>query len=303
LSRSGRAASTAIGPEDPLLLPLCRSEAQLEAVIDAGLGEVELDWMEMVGLARAVSRARAAGLRVSLATLRVQKPGDESFDQKLMRLAPDGLLVRHWGGLAYGVTTARSDPDGARPLLHGDFSLNVTNSLTAAWLLAHGLESLTASHDLDQNQLFGLLEHGSPERFTVVVHHRIAAFHTEHCVYAHLLSNGRDYHSCGRPCERHQIALRDVQHRDHAVIVDAACRNTVFNGVLQSSAALVPGLLRRGVRRFRVEFVREGRAEASSVLAAYRELLAGSVTPEQVLAKTGARAQQGVADRPMELRL
>jgi hypothetical protein len=52
-----------------------------------------------------------------------------------------------------------------------------------------------------------------------------------------------------------------------------------------------------------VEFVREGRAEASSVLAAYRELLAGSVTPEQVLAKTGARAQQGVADRPMELRL
>jgi hypothetical protein len=39
------------------------------------------------------------------------------------------------------------------------------------------------------------------------------------------------------------------------VIVDVGCRNTVFNGELQSAAALVPEIVARGVRRFRFEFV------------------------------------------------
>jgi putative protease len=80
-------------------VPLCRTEAQLEAVIAAGLPEVELDFMEIVGLGRAVNRARAAGLSVTLATVRVQKPGEEGYDQRLARLEPDGILVRHWGGV------------------------------------------------------------------------------------------------------------------------------------------------------------------------------------------------------------
>ncbi len=73
-----------LGP--PELIPLCRTEAQLEAVSGFGAGsEVELDWMEMVGLARAVQRAREAGLRVTLATVRVQKPGEETYDRRVRR--------------------------------------------------------------------------------------------------------------------------------------------------------------------------------------------------------------------------
>ena len=41
-------------------------------------------------------------------------------------------------------------------------------------------------------------------RVDVVLHHRMPTFHTEHCVYAHLLSGGRDHRTCGTPCERHQ---------------------------------------------------------------------------------------------------
>ena len=41
------------------------------------------------------------------------------------------------------------------------------------------------------------------------MHHHIPTFHTEHCVYAHLLSNGRDIRSCGQPCQDHEIGLRD----------------------------------------------------------------------------------------------
>ena len=41
---------------------------------------------------------------------------------------------------------------------------------------------------------------------------------------AHLLSNGRDHRTCGRPCERHEVSLRDDAGRIHPVLVDAAVR-------------------------------------------------------------------------------
>jgi putative protease len=120
-------------------------------------------------------------------------------------------------------------------------------------------------------------------------------------VYAHLLSGGRDYRTCGRPCEAHEIALRDHKGRAHEVIVDVGCRNTVFNDELQSSAELAPELVRRGVRRFRVELVRETREETARVLDAYRDLLDGRVDPETVIRRAGARRHVGVSAAPMEL--
>jgi putative protease len=201
----------------------------------------------------------------------------------------------------FGRRRAAAPDELAQVRIHGDFSLNVTNSITAHHLFDWGLDTLTASHDLDERQLFALLDRAPAERFTVVVHHRIATFHTEHCVYAHLLSNGRDFRSCGRPCESHEVGLRDHLARVHPVVVDAGCRNTVFNSVAQSSARLVPRLLQRGVRRFRVEFVRETEAEAASVLAAYRDLVAGRITPETLLGDLGVTSQHGVSASPMQL--
>jgi putative protease len=294
--RARSAAIRSATPGEPRLLALCRSDEQLEAALEAGLREVELDWMEMVGLGRAVERARSAGARVVLATTRVQKPGEEGYDERLAALAPDGVLVRHWGALVH----FQSRP-GTRPELHGDFSLNVTNSITAGELLARGLDTLTASHDLDEAQLFALLDASCPERFTVVLHHRIATFHTEHCVYAHLLSRGRDFRTCGRPCEAHRVALRDPKGEEHPVIVDVACRNTVFNSRAQSSAALVPALLARGVRRFRVEFVRESGDESLRALRAYGDLISGRVDPATAARRAGAERRCGVSSSPMEL--
>jgi putative protease len=284
--------------ETPRLLPLCRNDAQLEAVLAAGLREVELDWMEMVGLQRAVERARAAGLRVTIATVRVQKPGEEGYDARIDKLRPDAVLVRHWGALMHFLERPEGQP---RPVLHGDFSLNVTNSLTAAHLLGLGLDTLTFSHDLDETQLFSLLDHTPAHRFAVALHHHIATFHTEHCVYSHTLSNGRDFKSCGRPCEKHQISLRDRIGLEHPVIVDVGCRNTVFNAQAQSAASLVPKLLERGVRRFRVEFVRESQEEAARVLGAYQELLAGRISPAEAVRRTAVHEQFGVTRGTMKV--
>ena len=282
-------------PETPQLLALCRNDAQLDAVVAAGLAEVELDWMELVGLTRAVDKARAAGLRVTIATVRVQKPGEDGYDRRIARLRPDGVLVRHWGGLM----TFAQLPAAERPAVHGDFSLNVTNSLTAHHLLALGADTLTVAHDLDEPQLLALLERVPAERLTVTVHHHIPTFHTEHCVYAHLLSQGADFRTCGRPCEQHAVSLRDHVGQQHPVVVDVGCRNTVFNAQAQSAASVAPTLVARGVRRFRVEFVRESHDEALAVLQAWQELLAGRLRPADLLRKIEVHEQFGVTSGTM----
>ena len=274
----------------PDVIPLCRTDEQLDAALAAGCAEVELDWMELVGLGRAAARARAAGARVVLATVRVQKPGEEKIDAHLARLEPDGMLVRSWGSLAY----FRGLPDGGRPRLHGDFSLNVANGISAGWALGRGLDTVTACHDLDAVQLEALVGAAPRGRVAVTVHHHMPTFHTEHCVYAHLLSGGRDYRSCGRPCEQHQVSLEDRVGLVHPVVVDVGCRNTVFDARAQSAPSLVPDLIAAGVRRLRVELVREDRAEAGRVIAAWQGLVAGTLAPTEVLARIKAHEQFGV---------
>jgi putative protease len=113
-------------------------------------------------------------------------------------------------------------------------------------------------------------------------------------VYAHLLSTGRDFRTCGRPCERHAVALADRVGLVHPVVVDVGCRNTVFNAQAQSAAALVPDLLARGVRRFRVELVRESAAETARVYDAYRRLVAGALAPADVVRSVQVHEQFGV---------
>lgn len=283
------------GSERPVIVPLVRRMEQLEAVIACGLKTVELDWMELTGLERAVRRARGAGLEVIVATTRVQKPTEEALDGRLARLEPEGILVRHWGALMHFA----SGPS-RRLAVHGDFSLNVTNSVTARHLLALGADTLTMAHDLDERQLFALLAKLPPERVTVAVHHHMATFHTEHCIYAHLLSSGSDHRTCGKPCERHQVALEDPKGQRHPVVVDVACRNTVFNARAQSAAHVVPRLLEGGIKRFRVELVWEDQATTSEVLEGWRALLAGEVAFDELNRRLATFEQFGLTAGTMQ---
>ncbi len=279
------------------LIPLCRTMEQLEAVIELGLAEVELDWMEFVGLRQAVERAKSAGLKVTIATVRVQKPGESGYDQRIASLKPDGVLIRHWGALNHFASL----PEHERPILHGDYSLNITNSISAHHVKAYGLQTLTASHDLDQVQLFNLLSSYPAEAMTVTIHHHIPTFHTEHCVYAHLLSDGRDFKSCGRPCEAHRVALRDHKGKAHPVLVDVECRNTVFNASAQTAASLVDKLQERNLARFRLEFVWETKAQTRLVIETYQALIRGDISSKIALDRLGTHERFGLSAGTMEV--
>jgi len=276
-------------PGAPKLIPLLRTLGQVDVALRLGFDELQLDFMELVGLGVAVERARARGAKVIVASPRVQKPGEEGYDRRFERLRPDGILARHLGAVEH----FRRNPH--TETVHGDFSLNATNALTARTLLGLGLSTLTPAYDLDLAQLLDLASGVPAERLEVTIHQHLPLIHNEHCVYSHLLSNGHDYRDCGRPCEKHLIRLRDGLGMEHPVIVDVGCRNTVFNARAQSAAACLPQLLAAGVRRFRVELVRESEAETERVLRAYAALLAGKRTGPQVIAQVGALEKYGVS--------
>lgn len=71
------------------------------------------------------------------------------------------------------------------------------------------------------------------------------------------LSPGTNKTNCGRPCDLHQVELRDRTGVDHPLVADVGCRNTLFNAVAQSSAEVVADLLQAGVRRFRIELLHD----------------------------------------------
>ena len=212
--------------------------------------------------------AREAGVEGWAVGPRVHKQGEDWILRHLLACEADGFLVRNHEHLRAFAGRRR----------RGDFSLNVANPLSAEWLMReHGLEGLTASYDLDASQLAALLRAAPASWFEVTIHQHMPMFHMEHCVFCAFLSTGKDYRDCGRPCEKHRVALRDRVGAQHLLKADAGCRNTLFNARAQTGAEFAGDLMALGVSRFRVEFVDEDPATVSRTLARYRDLLEGKV--------------------------
>ncbi len=259
-------------PPPPGLFVLCRTLEQATAALDAGAAGVYLDFLELTGTGEALRALRArggaaGGAFVGVAPPRIRKPGEEKIDRYIASLAPDAVLVRGLGALRELARGQLSEH------AIGDFSLNVTNRVTAAEVLSRGLSAFTPSFDLDAAQLLALARTPFGPWMETVLHHPMALFHMEHCVIAALLSDGRDYKTCGRPCEKHRVSLRDRAGMDHPVEADVGCRNTVFHARPQSAVQLLPELARAGVRRFRIELVRETAADVGRLVDAYRRAI------------------------------
>ena len=250
------------------IIPVVRELAQLPAALEFRPKAVYVELEDPKRLKEAMAQARAAGVEGWAVGPRVHKQGEDWILRHLLASEADGFLVRNHEHLRAFAGHRR----------RGDFSLNVANPLTAEWLMReHGLEGLTASYDLNAGQLAGLLRGAPAAWFEVTIHQHMPMFHMEHCVFCAFLSSGKDYRDCGRPCEKHRVALRDRVGAQHLLKADAGCRNTLFNSRAQTGAEFAGDLMALGVSRFRVEFVDEDPATVARTLARYRDLLEGKV--------------------------
>ncbi len=277
--------TTEAGP--PALSALCRTVAQVEAAVAAGVATIYADFPEIKRHGEAVAAARkVAGTSIYLATPRIQKPGEANIFRYLARQGADGLLVRNAGGLQHCA-------EHEVPFV-ADFSLNAANELSVAYFRGRGALRVAASYDLSFDQLDDLLRAVPPAWLEVVIHQQIPMFHMEHCVFCAFLSPGTDKTNCGRPCDVHDVKLRDRVGMDHPLKADVGCRNTLFNAVPQTAAEYLPRLLARGARHLRVEFLDDAPDAVARTLALYAEAIAGRRDPKTLWRDLKATGKYGV---------
>ncbi len=225
--------------------------------------------------------------------MRIQKPGEIGLFHALAKQEADAWLVRNLAAVRY----AR---EHHIPMI-GDFSLNVTNPLTAEWMIQQGLQRITTSYDLNRDQLTELIDGMPVAWLEVVIHQHIPMFHMEHCVFCTELSPGTNKSNCGRPCDRLSVQLEDRIGVKHILHADVGCRNTLYNGTAQSGAEAVPGLLNKGVRDFRIELLNDAPApDVKRLIRLYRELLAGKISGSDVWKALKADNRVGVTRGTME---
>jgi len=287
---------------EPELILVVRSLAQLEAALHCdGADTLYCEFENPKHYRDAVQAFRAdnarrepiAAARRSIWVLppRIFKPGEEWILKQVRSSEADGYLIRNYDHLAFFTADRK----------RGDFSLNVANPLTAEYLVAqHGLERVTASYDLNVAQLEALLASAPAAWFDLTLHQHMPMFHMEHCVFCAFLSDGKDYRDCGRPCDSHQVKLRDRVGAELPLKADAGCRNTVFNSRAQTGAEYLDRFLALGARHFRVEFVDESPEEVMRISARYRQLLRGEIRGTDLWREFKFINQLGVTRGQME---
>lgn len=299
-------------PAEPAALSiLCRSLPQLKELLALDVTSLYVDFQDIREYREAVTLANDVGKTIFLATPRIQKPDEaglflalEKYLRSVEQGGPSrrrgdegrtaGLLVRNLAGIAF----AR---ERGLPFVI-DFSLNCANQLTAQWLHDFGPLRITPSYDLNRDQLLDLVGHVPPAWLEVVVHQHMPMFHMEHCVFCAMLSPGTNKTNCGRPCDEHEVQLKDRLGMAHPLKADVGCRNTLFNAVPQSGAEMTPALLAKGVRHFRIELLDERGSELQKTVALYQQLLAGGIKGKEVWSQLQATNRVGVTRGTLEER-
>ncbi len=281
----GRNESSTNGATEPELIVVVRNLAQLEAAltcegIETFYCEFEnpkhyrdavtrfREWQAALAAAPHSAVRHPPSTSIWIAAPRIFKPGEEWILKQVLSAEADGYLVRNYDHLQWFGGRRR----------RGDFSLNVANPLTADYYVnTLGLERVTASYDLNVAQLEALLRGAPGAWFDITLHQHMPMFHMEHCVFCAFLSSGTDYRDCGRPCDRHDVRLRDRVGAEHPLKADAGCRNTVYNSRAQTGAEFADRLVALGARSFRIEFLHESADELQRTVARYRQLLRGEI--------------------------
>ena len=289
LSASATAPSSP-APAIPELIAFVRTTAQLEAAAADGITTLYVEfedpkrYRDAVKFVRTLPAVAGRAVEVWVAPPRIFKTGEDWILKQVRSCDADGYLVRNYDQLAFFAADRK----------RGDFSLNVANPLTAEYFISCGLERLTASYDLNIRQLDALLRGAPAAWFEITLHQHMPMFHMEHCVFCAFMSSGKDYRDCGRPCEKHEVRLRDRVGALHTLKADAGCRNTLFNARAQSGDEYAAHLASLGVPAFRIEFLHENAVEVARTLDRYRRLLRGELSGLDLWRELKAANQLGV---------
>ncbi len=266
---------------------LVRNPGQLQRLKGMDIDRVILDFDWGVDCRESLEQARNFGFQAGIATIRVLKEGETYHLKKIVELSPDFILVRNPGALLYL-------QDFEIPL-EGDYSLNVSNSLSAEWFIDQGLRTLHPSLDLNATGTEELVRNFGGSRLEISVFEHLPAFYMEHCLYAACLTSAERFPHCEKVCSRHHIEIIDHKGARHSLVPDAECRNTLYLQRPQSALNFVPDFIDLGIRRFRLEMLDESPSEVADKTRLYTESLRGRLSLKTAARLIGAEERYGVS--------
>ncbi|BBB92843.1 MAG TPA: U32 family peptidase [Methylomusa anaerophila] len=182
----------------------------------------------------------------------------------LAGLKPDAISVANIGTLYLlnGFSTV---------LLHGDYPLNIYNSITTRFLAGNGLVSLTLSPELNFAQVEELAGK-SNIILECLVHGHMTLMISEYCVAGSYLGELHN-DDCQRKCLTGRYWLKDRKNERFPVVSDQYCRMHILNAKELSMLPHIPKLCRSGIGRLRIEAKYMATEEVGRITRLYRELM------------------------------
>ncbi len=278
---------THLATEEPVLSVLIRKEDQLDAVLQSGIREIYCDFENPALYKKAVEKVHSfkdentASPTLFAAPPRICRPGEHDLLERILFSKADGFLIRNYDHLAFF----------KGKLCRGDSTFNITNPVSANHYLRNcGLRTLTLSNDLGMKQIASMFQYADPEYFELILHQHIPMFHTAFCLFCAYLTKEAGFPKCGMPCEHNILKIKDRAGIEHPILADAGCRNTIFNGRIQTVCEYYEELHSIGLRRFRIEFVQETPEEILFILSLYKQLIKKEISGSQTWDHLRSRA-------------
>lgn len=183
----------------------------------------------------------------------------------MLETKPDGVLVS-----GYGLLKALKDLTDL-PLVT-DFSLNVFNGQSAAFLKAQGVSRVTLSLELTGEQMSSLSASAAAET-EVIVHGYVPLMVSRYCAVGSLLGGKGKASSCAQACRNSSFALKDRKGIIFPVETDINCLMHIFNSRELCLLETLPYLANAGPAVFRIEARRESDAYVARAVRVYRQLM------------------------------
>lgn len=195
----------------------------------------------------------------------------EQLFVNLDTIKPHGLMVSNSGML-------RLAREYSNLPVQADFSFNLFNHLTSAWLKANGASKATLSLEATYEQIAELAKH-SPLPLEMIIHGATEAMVLDHCIPSAVIA-GTTSHPCQHLCADQHFSLLDTAGERHDIKIDQYCRNHILFAKDLCLLPHLPALLHTGINNYRIEGQHYTPELVGTITAMYRseldKLYAGS---------------------------
>ncbi|HWR07463.1 peptidase U32 family protein [Sporomusa sp.] len=197
---------------------------------------------------QAVSLAEKYNTQVIVTTPRItmeREAGElEQFFACLDTIKPHGLMVSNSGMLRLARQTTNLP-------VQADFSFNLFNHLTTAWLKTNGASKVTISLEATYEQIAELAQ-TSKLPLELIVHGALEAMVLDHCVPSAVLKE-TSAHAHSQLYPQHHYSLLDSAGERHDIKIDQYSRNHILFAKDLCLLPHLPALISAGVSNYRIE--------------------------------------------------